>query len=541
VNKPGILTGALVGLLLTAVLIVFFVLGFQLFGLPFVPSDFFNFVRDLTPGPLLTAGIDFMVGTITALNLGRTDTAAKTAEIAIAILMLGGVGIVASAAFFAALRNREIERPYVSGLILGVLIGIPVAVISALVGITATTPPLLNLIWIVGAFLLWGAALDWAYGYLAEQAAAAGETAPTASAQAVSRRQFIIRVGGAAAAITVIGAGVASVLGRREETVSSIGPDGKATPLPQDYVINTVDGLQPAPGTRAEYTPVEDHYRIDITTIPPTLDEASWKLRFSGLVDNALELSLADIRNNYESMDQIITLACISNPVAGDLIGTTRWTGVSLQRLLADVGLREDATHLKITAADGFDEVVALDLINADERVMLAYAWDDQPLTVPHGFPLRIYIPNHYGMKQPKWIENIEVIGEWEEGYWVRRGWDRDALMRATSVIDTIAVDDLVEDGNNVYVPVGGIAHAGDRGIARVEVRVDDGEWQEAQLKTPLSETTWVIWRYDWPFEEGEHRFTVRCFEGNGTPQIDTVANVRPSGATGLHSQREIA
>jgi hypothetical protein len=304
--------------------------------------------------------------------------------------------------------------------------------------------------------------------------------------------------------------------------------------------VTTLDDLQPAPGTRAEYTPVEDHYRIDITTIPPTLDEATWKLRFSGLVENQLELSLDDIRNNYESMDQIVTLACISNPVAGDLIGTTRWTGVSLQRILADVGLRENATHLKITAADGFDEVVAIDLINADERVMLAFAWDDEPLTVPHGFPLRIYIPNHYGMKQPKWIENIEAIGAWEEGYWVRRGWDMNALMRATAVIDTIAVDDLVEDGNNVYVPVGGIAHAGDRGIARVEVRVDDGEWREAQLKTPLSETAWVIWRYDWPFEEGEHRFTVRCFEGNGTPQIDTVANVRPSGATGLHSQREI-
>jgi hypothetical protein len=75
-----------------------------------------------------------------------------------------------------------------------------------------------------------------------------------------------------------------------------------------------------------------------------------------------------------------------------------------------------------------------------------------------------------------------------------------------------------------------------------VEVRSADGDapWHEAQLRTPLSDTTWVIWRYDWPFEEGRHTFQVRCVEADGTPQIEENTPPRPSGATGIHSKSEL-
>ena len=98
--------------------------------------------------------------------------------------------------------------------------------------------------------------------------------------------------------------------------------------------------------------------------------------------------------------------------------------------------------------------------------------------------------------------------------------------------------DAIIENGTQKLVPVGGIAFAGARGISKVEVRVNGGPWQEAQLRTPLSETTWVIWRFDWPFEEGNHRFEVRCSEGDGTPQIEEFRGNRPSGATGIHDKR---
>jgi DMSO/TMAO reductase YedYZ molybdopterin-dependent catalytic subunit len=296
--------------------------------------------------------------------------------------------------------------------------------------------------------------------------------------------------------------------------------------------------LTPAPGTRPEFTSLKDHYRIDISTTPPTISKTNWRLRIIGLVENPLELTLDDVRNRYPPLDQFITLACISNPVAGDLTSTQRWTGVSLQRLLPDLRLRPEATHLKISSADGFFEIVSLETIRADERVMLTYAWDGVPLLTKHGFPLRIYIPNLYGMKQPKWIQSIEAIDHWEPGYWVERGWDREARMKATAVIDTVAVDMMITQANErTLIPIGGIAHAGARGISKVEVQADGGEWREARLREPLSGLTWVIWRYDWPFQPGSHNFMVRCYDGSGDVQVAEESAPHPNGASGLHSK----
>jgi DMSO/TMAO reductase YedYZ molybdopterin-dependent catalytic subunit len=545
-KSPGIPTGALVGALLTAPLIAIFFLASQFLGLPFVPFDVFDWIGRTLPGPVITFGIDSIVSVIGAFNLGETSSAAKAAEQFLAVAGLFVTGIVVGAVLFAVLRERKVTSRYLPGLIAGAGVGVPVAIISGATNQSASADPLFSLAWILMAFLAWGAALSWTYDEIKSEGveiepAAASQHEQLVAVQQIDRRQFIIRLGGASAAITVVGAGLGALIGP-EETQTEVALDigGNAASWSANNALpNANAALQPAPGTRSEFTPVEDHYRIDINTRPPVVNGDDWRLRFSGLVDNALELTLDDLRNKYEPIHQFVTLACISNSIAGDLIGTQRWTGVSLKRILEDVGLQTDATHLKITAADGFDEVVSLETVNADERVMLTYAWDGLPLTEGHGFPLRIYIPNHYGMKQPKWIENIEAISQWEEGYWVRRGWDKDAFMRATSVIDTVAVDDPVQRGDTTLIPIGGIAHAGDRGISKVEVRVDEGDWAEAMLREPMSDTTWVIWRYDWPFEEGEHTFTVRAYEGDGTPQIEEVAFVRPSGATGLHSVRE--
>jgi hypothetical protein len=141
-------------------------------------------------------------------------------------------------------------------------------------------------------------------------------------------------------------------------------------------------------------------------------------------------------------------------------------------------------------------------------------------------------------MKQPKWIEAIDVTDRWEPGYWVARGWDRTARMKATSVIDTVAAASSAPGaGGRGLVEIGGIAHAGARGISSVELQVDGGAWRPARLRTPLSDLTWVIWRYDWPFEPGPHTFTVRCIDGRGAPQLVEPAPPHPSGASGLFSR----
>ena len=169
----------------------------------------------------------------------------------------------------------------------------------------------------------------------------------------------------------------------------------------------------------------------------------------------------------------------------------------------------------------------------------MTYAWDRQPLTKQHGFPLRVFIPDLYGMKQPKWITSLTLTADSNPGYWVARNWDPIAEVKMTSVIDVVAIKDPVTRGGQTFIPIGGMAYSGAKGISKVEIQIDDGAWQAAELRQPMSELTWVLWRFDWPFTPGTHKLTVRAFDGQGRPQ---VAEQGPSSqgvaATGLFSEQ---
>lgn len=84
---------------------------------------------------------------------------------------------------------------------------------------------------------------------------------------------------------------------------------------------------------------------------------------------------------------------------------------------------------------------MALDLIIFDDRIMLSILGVGQPIPMVHGFPLRIWFPDSYCVKQPQWITNIEEVSASEKGYWMKLGWDEVAQVKATSVNDNIAVD----------------------------------------------------------------------------------------------------
>ena len=154
-----------------------------------------------------------------------------------------------------------------------------------------------------------------------------------------------------------------------------------ANPTPSGPIetVGLVSELDPAPGTRPEITPLEQHYRIDIVARPPEIDASTWTLPLVGLVNSPQNFTLDELRE-MPSMSRIVTMSCISNTVGGDLISTTKWTGVKMQDLIKLAQPPNEATQLTITCADGFDEYVSLSLINTDERIMLAYEWDDRPL-----------------------------------------------------------------------------------------------------------------------------------------------------------------
>jgi len=540
-TKSGLGSGALVGGLLTAPLMGLMFLARQIFGLAFVPFELFDWITRILPGDVVTFGIDLMIDTMLFLGANVADTA-KTAEQFTAVLMFLVGGIVVGALFFGTMEARRSTPDVTTGLVLGALIGFPLAGISIALG-QSNVVPALNLLWAIGLFLGWGVATSNACArLLPPYSGLVAEGEKARSVERINRRQFLITLGASTATITVVGAGVGSILARSERQRLQLELDNSMAHLTESATEssfpNINDPVLPVPGTRPEYTPVKDHYKVFIRTEPTIIDGSGFTLPVTGLVDNPLMLSLEDLRNNFVSRDQFVTLSCISGRIGTTLISTTMWTGVSLQELLAEAQVREGARYLFITSGDGFYETVDLDLIDSDERIMLCYGWDGNQLPFDHGFPLRIWIPDRYGMKQPKWITGIEVIDEYREGYWVERNWDEIAQVKTTSVIDTVAIDAIIESDGQSLVPVGGIAFSGARGISKVEIRVDGKSWEMAQLRAPLSETTWVFWRYEWPFTEGSHTFEVRCAEGDSTPQIEEVNPARPSGSTGIDTEQ---
>ena len=498
--------GALTGALLTVPLVAIWYAGWKTLDLPFPPFDLFDWIARILPGPIVTLVIDGLVRAFSALNIGPAH-GAKLVEQCLAVGLAAGMGITACAIVFALLGASG-EPATLFGAILGAMTGGLVVVMEDTLNRLTTPGAFASGIWLFATSLLWGLSLGWAY-----------EQVVGATGTIADRRRFLIRVGNAAAATTI----AAAVLGSLAEQTDDDIPDERwssTNPVP-----NADAPVKPVPGTRREFTPVEDHYRVDVDTRAPALNRQRWRLRVSGLVTQPINFSLDELRR-MEPLHQFVTLSCISNPPGGDLISTTRWTGVSLQRLLARLRVPRSATHLKITAADGFFEVVTVDEVMADPRIMLTYAWDGVPLPIEHGRPLRLFLPDRYGMKQPKWIVGIELIDHWEAGYWVSRGWDPVGRVKATSAVDVVEVS---RSAGPRVVSVGGVAYAGARGISRVEVSIDLVEWKDAQLRPPMSATAWVVWRAEFPAPAtaGEHAVAVRCYESDGTPQMGLLHSKR--------------
>jgi DMSO/TMAO reductase YedYZ molybdopterin-dependent catalytic subunit len=535
-SMPG--WGFLLGALLAAPLTVLMYLGKQLFDLNFPPYDLFNWATRLLPGPVVTFGIDALIAVLHFLGVDVAQTA-KFAEQIMAVSGFLLLAVILGAVYIVIISRQVDNQKISSGLLAGALFSLPIIAISTSEG-NSSLPPVINILWLLVLFATWGITLAWsAKKLLSIPQTLPSEATQERKVQRISRREFLITLGAASASITVVGSGVAAFLSRGEDqglqdAIEDEMPMGN-TDQQIRQLPNDNNPITPAPGTRPEYTPLEDHYTVNIQLEPTVIDGDTWQLPITGMVDNPLMLSLDDIRNKYPSREQYTTLNCISGRIPTTLISTTLWTGVSLQDILADARVQPDAKYLQIMSGDGFYESVSLNMINSDERIMLCYAFDGKPLPIKNGFPLRIWIPDYFGMKQPKWITSIEVTDEYKEGYWVQRGWDEVARIRTRSEIDTVAVDAIYEEEGQMMVPIGGIAFAGMRGISKVEVNTGGVDWVEAQLRSPLSDTTWVIWRYNWHFEEGKHIFKVRCYEGDGTMQITENAPPHPSGATGIH------
>jgi DMSO/TMAO reductase YedYZ molybdopterin-dependent catalytic subunit len=157
-----------------------------------------------------------------------------------------------------------------------------------------------------------------------------------------------------------------------------------------------------------------------------------------------------------------------------------------------------------------------------------------EPLPRAHGYPARLIIPGLYGyVSATKWLAELELTTfDAFQAFWIPRGWAAKAPILTQSRIDVPRNGASVTAG---HTPIAGVAWAPDRGISKVEVRVDDGEWMPARLSAAISKSTWVQWLVDWDASPGNHAINVRATDGNGEVQTDQRSQPAPDGARGHH------
>jgi DMSO/TMAO reductase YedYZ molybdopterin-dependent catalytic subunit len=347
---------------------------------------------------------------------------------------------------------------------------------------------------------------------------------------AASRRSVLL---GSSAAI--VGAAVVGLIGRQLGERRNVAAARKHVVLPQPS--SSASSLPPeaaVPDLTPFVTANADFYRIDTALVVPQVDPNSWTLRIHGRVNKPITLTYQQLLQR-PMIERYITLACVSNQVGGNLISTARFLGVPLKDLLAEVGPQEGADQVVGRSVDGFTAGSPTAVLMDGRDAMLAVAMNGEPLPVEHGFPVRVVVPGLYGyVSATKWLAELEVTRFADfDAYWVPRGWSAMGPIKTESRIDT-PTDGASRTAGTVMVA--GVAWAQHRGISKVEVRVDNEEWQVAKLFDVPSVDTWRQWSWSWAATAGNHRLQVRATDNAGETQTSQIAGEAPDGATGYHT-----
>jgi DMSO/TMAO reductase YedYZ molybdopterin-dependent catalytic subunit len=281
-------------------------------------------------------------------------------------------------------------------------------------------------------------------------------------------------------------------------------------------------------------------------------------LKLTGLVDRPIELSLADIKA-MKPVDIVCGYECSGNSpnAMQGLSSNGKFTGVRLRDVLKRVGVKEPAREVVFFGSDrGNEDVVfrqntfkiqqqfarSITLENAMKpEPLLAYALNGQPLSRDHGFPLRVVMPGWYGVANVKWLSEIHLqenrfLGNYQ-ARWYRTmravggsGEDADpqtqfvetevtrlnlksvvARVRKTAEGDLRVLGFVLNDGTP---------------LRSVEVKVDDGPWQPAQLDAANTQYSWKLFSYRWTgATPGEHTIVSRATDATGAVQ-PTVAEL---------------
>jgi DMSO/TMAO reductase YedYZ molybdopterin-dependent catalytic subunit len=347
-----------------------------------------------------------------------------------------------------------------------------------------------------------------------------------------ARRGFL-----AASAATVGIAAATGLAGRLLAERTSVASARSAVKIPKPSGTGPV--LPPGvdlniPGLAPFITPNNDFYRVDTAIVLPQVDPSSWQLRIHGMVSREITLTFDELLKR-PLIEDYITLCCVSNPVGGPYIGNAQWLGASLASLLREAGIKAGADQLFCTSVDGFTCGAPVQAVMDDQDALLAVAMNGQPLPVAHGFPARMVIPGLYGyVSATKWVTDINVTtfaGNY--AYWVPQGWSQQAPIKTESRIDVPNGESQISAGRTA---VAGVAWAQHKGIEAVEVRVDQGPWNQARLAAVPDLDTWRQWVWEWDATKGNHVIEARATDKTGYTQTAVQAQPPPNGASGYPS-----
>jgi DMSO/TMAO reductase YedYZ molybdopterin-dependent catalytic subunit len=350
----------------------------------------------------------------------------------------------------------------------------------------------------------------------------------------VARRAFL-QATAAATALGLVGVVLGRVIGASARGAQSARaaitiprPATTAAPVPAGVDVG-VDGVGPW------QTPPDEFYRIDTALVVPQVDPSTWSLRVHGMVEQEVTLTWDELLGS-DLVEAWVTLACVSNPVGGDLIGNQKWLGLPIADLLARARPTADADMVLSRSVDGFTASTPLAALTDGRNALLAVAMDGKPLPVEHGFPVRMVVPGLYGyVSATKWVTELRVTRFADAtAYWTDRGWSPEGPVKTQSRIEVPRPGSSVPAGS---VVVAGTAWAQHRGVSGVQVRVDDGDWNDATLAADGGIDSWRQWSWTWDAEPGEYDLFVRASDPQG-PQTGAVAGVIPDGATGYDTIR---
>ncbi|RDV43841.1 oxidoreductase [Leifsonia sp. ku-ls] len=346
----------------------------------------------------------------------------------------------------------------------------------------------------------------------------------------VDRRRFLVLT--SAAALGAVVAGVGARLGSAATSSVAAVRSALRLPAPASRLTVPAGAELGIPGLSPLFTPNRDFYRVDTALAVPSIDPAAWRLTVDGMVEKRVELGFDDLLRL--GLDEYaVTLTCVSNEVGGNLVGTARWLGVPVRDVLAMARPRPGADMVLSRSIDGFTASTPLEaLTSADRDAILAVGMNGEPLPLEHGFPVRMVVPGLYGyVSATKWLTALKVTTfAADQAYWTPRGYSAKAPIKLSSRIDTPRVDRPLAAGPT---KIAGVAWAQTVGIGRVEVQIDGGDWQEAELSAPVNRDTWVQWSLDWDATAGSHTLAVRATDRAGRLQEQKRTPIAPNGSTG--------